>query len=209
MSIVIRPAAAHHPPSRAAHRTLALLTVLVLLLSLPPVGGKEDGAAAGERIRAWRAALRIAEWRELHSLAGFRSPHEWVRDPEKCTHSSSFGPGVEYIPGCAHGYRYSAAGVTSAPALCAELAAHGVRKVTMVGDSFMRHLYVAFVTLLREDWAVGSLSPNHDPECRHRGQYTEFICRSQIKCAPHPPNPDAHAALPLSAYPFHRKPPHL
>ncbi|KAJ1481696.1 hypothetical protein T484DRAFT_1806434 [Baffinella frigidus] len=166
---------------RAAHRALAPLAVLALLLSLTPVGGEEDGAAAGERIRAWRAALRVAEWRDLHYLAGFRSPHEWLRDPENCTHSSSFGPGVEYIPGCAHGYRYSAVEVTSAPALCAELAAHGVRKVTMVGDSFMRHLYVAFVTLLRGDWAAGSLIANHFPECEHRGQYSEKVCRSQIK----------------------------
>jgi len=89
---------------------LAPLTVLALVLSLPPAGGEEDKPSS---IFFWRAALRVAEWRELHYVSGFRSPHAWVRDPETCTHSSTFGPGVAYIPGCVHGRRYSAVEVSS------------------------------------------------------------------------------------------------
>ena len=120
---------------------LAPLTVCALVLCLAPAGGQKYEPPS---IFSWRAALRIAEWRELHYLAEFPSPHEWVPDPENCTHPWSFGPGVAYIPGCVHGRKYSAVEVlSSAEVLCAELEAHGVRSVTMLGDSLMRHLYVA------------------------------------------------------------------
>ena len=92
----IRPATVHRPPSRAAHWAIAPLTVLALLLSLPPEGGEEDKPTS---IFFSRAALRVSEWREIRALLGFRSPLDWVRDLENCTHSSSFGPGVAYIPG--------------------------------------------------------------------------------------------------------------
>ena len=145
---------------------LVPLTVLALVLSLPPPDGEEDKPSS---IFFCRAALRVAEWRDLNYLAGFPSPHEWVSDPANCTHSSSFGPGVAYIPGCVHGRRYSAVEVlSSAEVLCAELKAHGVRNVTMMGDSFMRHLYMAHPPL----FLSSSLPPFQTKSTRHPKPYT-------------------------------------
>ncbi|KAJ1474506.1 hypothetical protein T484DRAFT_1832186 [Baffinella frigidus] len=134
---------------RAVHWARAPLTVLALAMTFQPSVSDDaaDRAASGEPLREWRTSQRIREWREIHFLAGFSSPHAWVRDPENCSHPP---PGAAYLPGCAHGYRYSATPPTSAAALCASLAAHNIQRVTMLGDSLMRNFFSAVVTLLRD-----------------------------------------------------------
>ena len=134
----------------------APLTILALALSFQPSVSDDaaDRAASGQPLREWRTSQRIREWRELHFLTGFNSPHAWVRDHENCPHTP---PGAEFLPGCAHGYRYSATPSTSAAALCASLAAHNVRRVTMLGDSLMRNFYSAVVALLRDSPPVVEL----------------------------------------------------
>ena len=119
------------------------LTVAILCssaLSLCSAGGGKGGD-----IGEFRAARRVEEWREIHALAGFSTPHGWVRDKAACNHSLPFGQGAAYVAGCANGHRYSALPPpeeVTAGTLCVQLAAHGVRNISLLGDSFMRHLHV-------------------------------------------------------------------
>ncbi|KAJ1488605.1 hypothetical protein T484DRAFT_3615157 [Baffinella frigidus] len=106
--------------------------------------------AADGGVEEWRVARRVAEWRDINALAGFRTPHAWERDPAACNHSRPFGAAAAYAAGCANGHRYSALPppweVTTV-ALCAQLAANGVRNISLLGDSFMRHLHVHTLSL--------------------------------------------------------------
>ena len=63
-----------------------------------------------------------------------------------------------------------------------ELAAHGVREVSMMGDSFMCHLYVAFVTLLRDDWEAGALlaSAGTAKACRSQMDFNNTVCGGAV-----------------------------
>jgi len=54
------------------------------------------------------------------------------------------------------------------------------KSVLFVGDSFMRHAYVAFVFWLSGDYAAGALKSPHDAVCEGEGQFEEKVCRHQL-----------------------------
>lgn len=61
---------------------------------------------------------------------------------------------------------------------CAILAG---KRILFVGDSFVRHAFVAFVLWLSDDYTAGALQSPHDIDCEGPGQFTEKKCREQLK----------------------------
>jgi hypothetical protein len=54
------------------------------------------------------------------------------------------------------------------------------KKLLFIGDSFLRHAYVATALLLSGDYQKGALRPAHDPACEYDGQFEEKVCRGQL-----------------------------
>jgi len=52
--------------------------------------------------------------------------------------------------------------------------------VLFVGDSFVRHAFVAALLLLSGDYEAGALRKGHDAICRGAGQFEEKACRMQL-----------------------------
>jgi len=54
------------------------------------------------------------------------------------------------------------------------------RRILFVGDSYVRHAYVAFILWLSGDYAAGALRADHDEICEGEGQFEEKVCRGQL-----------------------------
>ena len=61
---------------------------------------------------------------------------------------------------------------------CAILAG---KQILFIGDSFVRHAFVAFVLWLSGDYTAGALQSPHDIDCEGPGQFAEKKCRAQLK----------------------------
>lgn len=73
------------------------------------------------------------------------------------------------------------------------------KRILFVGDSFVRHTFVAFVLWLSGDYAAGALRSMHAKPCEYSGQFEEKLCRHQLQnsinvCG-------VHAALKYGAWP--------
>lgn len=60
---------------------------------------------------------------------------------------------------------------------CAILAG---KRILFIGDSFVRHAFVAFVLWLSGDFTAGALQSPHDTDCEGLGQFAEKKCRNQL-----------------------------
>ena len=54
------------------------------------------------------------------------------------------------------------------------------KEVAFVGDSYVRHAYIAFLSWLNNNYKDASLSSEHDANCEYELQYSEKECRKQI-----------------------------
>ncbi|KAL1515144.1 hypothetical protein AB1Y20_004205 [Prymnesium parvum] len=101
--------------------------------------------------------------------------------------SSSPSPADAYLPlTCSpHGYRSPHATERPAASLCAKLLSSRPsappRRLLFVGDSFARHAYVGFALALSSDFRAGALRPSHAPQCEREGQFSEKLCRTQLR----------------------------
>jgi len=139
----------------------------------------EEMTSNASSIQGWRRARLLEHFREINALSVSPSP-AWAHDSGKCPSAALFGEDAAYFPGCAKGYWYTAVVPRSSAQMCLELTERRVRKITFMGDSLVRHLFVALATYLKDDFRAGALVPWADTDCVHRGQYTEARCRGQI-----------------------------
>jgi len=62
---------------------------------------------------------------------------------------------------------------------CELLKEKGISKIEFKGDSFIRHLFVAFALILKDDYETGALKIKI-PECFGNGQFEEKKCRKLL-----------------------------
>ena len=98
----------------------------------------------------------------------------WFRDVKFC--DKTLASGFECAPGSLRALRPA---ITSPP--CQMLLKSNVRRLLLVGDSFMRHVYGALVLLLSEDYRKGALINQHGCICHFNGQFREKKCRQQLQ----------------------------
>ena len=55
------------------------------------------------------------------------------------------------------------------------------KTILFVGDSFVRHAFVATALLLSGDYQKGALKSDHDHICEYGGQFEEKVCRLQLE----------------------------
>ena len=65
---------------------------------------------------------------------------------------------------------------------CSMLSSAGIGKIYFIGDSFVRHTYISFVSLLLQDYLYAPLNEEgiKNTECHGRGRFTEKACRTAI-----------------------------
>ena len=96
----------------------------------------------------------------------------WARSSSETSNKQSGGACPDCTPS---GLRWSA--LVPHPKPCTVLAN---KRILFVGDSYVRHAFVAFVLWLSGDHAAGALKPEHDELCEGAGQFEEKVCRKQL-----------------------------
>lgn len=85
---------------------------------------------------------------------------------------------------------------------CDMLVQGGVKHILFVGDSYMRHVYVAFMLSLKHNYQDGALNTPHDMKCDFEGQFEEKVCRLQLMFRSALCNGLVHIALKYGAFVF-------
>ena len=104
----------------------------------------------------------LRQWREARWLIPQNNQSYWRSDREYCR-----GPSRHFCIGDHH-YGVHFPDPSTA---CDLFASRGISHLSFCGDSFMRHLYVAFVQLTSGDFRSGALWPHYPLHCEFEGQY--------------------------------------
>lgn len=116
----------------------------------------------------------------------------WVKDQQYCANPSSFYTctphGWAWRPDLSNREAHLNDKSKDASAFwepeqgCALLRERGVRRMVMVGDSYMRHAYEGVTMMLSGDYVTGGLNEEGraNESCHGEGQFNEVFCRHLV-----------------------------